>query len=218
MDKYGRTYHFPFSPGATNDDKILTQWTDFLQFPLVITEKLDGENSCLKKDGVYARSHAAPTRNPWAANMWELWERLRYDVGDWHIFGENLYGLHSIEYQRLSYHFFVFSIREGDHWLPWDEVVQIADLLDLPTVPVFERGIFTPQTLQEAINAAMQYGSAFGDTAEGFVVRNENGFSTEDFKWNVLKYVRENHVQTDEHWTRNWRRAPLWFEPMVERR
>ena len=29
-------------------------------------------------------------------------------------------------------------------------------------------------------------------------------FSHDEFKNNVGKYVRENHVQTDEHWTKQW--------------
>jgi hypothetical protein len=216
MDKYGRTYHLPFSPGATNDDKILYEWEDLLQFPLVLTEKLDGENNCLKTEGVFARSHAAPTRNPWASNVWQLWEQRQYDLGSWHIFGENLYGKHSIEYERLSYHFFVFAIRDGEEWLAWDEVVDIAELLDLPTVPVRQRGIFTLDSLTTTIADAFDFGSAFGSLCEGFVLRNESNFSSPDFYRNVLKYVRAAHVQTDEHWTRNWKRAPLWFEKVVE--
>ena len=42
--KYPRTYHFPFSPGATNDDKIVDEgWFEYLKGKeLVITEKLLG--------------------------------------------------------------------------------------------------------------------------------------------------------------------------------
>ena len=43
--KYPRTYHVPFSPGTSSDDRKLTQeqfeeW--FLNTPLVISEKMDG--------------------------------------------------------------------------------------------------------------------------------------------------------------------------------
>lgn len=216
MDKYGRTYHLPFSPGATSDDKILHEWQDLLACPdLVLTEKLDGENTCLKREGVFARSHAAPTRSPWAANVRELWQRLRRDLGDWQIFGENLYGIHSIEYERLQHHFFVFAVRLQGHWLAWDQVVEIAEMLELPTAPVRERGVFTEKSLQAAIQEGLDWGSAWGGACEGFVLRNAEGFPAEDFYKNVLKYVRANHVQTDEHWTRNWRRAALWLERLV---
>ena len=48
-EKYGRTYHFPFSPGTTSDDRINhTYWEDIQRIDtLVYTEKLDGENNCL---------------------------------------------------------------------------------------------------------------------------------------------------------------------------
>jgi RNA ligase len=100
--KYPRTYHFPFSPGTTSDDRIKHVWQGILQHELVVTEKLDGENTCIKSDGVYARSHAAPTRNPWAKNAWDIWERIKLNLKDFDVFGENLYGQHSIEYTRLN--------------------------------------------------------------------------------------------------------------------
>jgi hypothetical protein len=53
--------------------------------------------------------------------------------------------------------------------------------------------------------------SALGGIREGFVVRTEASFMEDDFGQNVLKYVRANHVQTDEHWTRNWRKAQLVY-------
>ncbi len=210
--KYGRTYHFPFSPGTTSDDKIQHDWLPILQHELVITEKLDGENTCLKSDGVYARSHVEPTRNPWAANMRTIWEQVRHDLGSLEIFGENLYGLHSIEYQRLRHYFYVFAIRDGDTWLSWEEVNFYAALLDLPVVPVHTQGFFSEKSLTQSILTGMNGSSAFGETIEGFVCRNVKAFHTTQFSQNVLKYVRKNHVQTDEHWTRNWQRAKLWFE------
>ena len=46
--------------------------------------------------------------------------------------------------------------------------------------------------------------SFFGNICEGYVVRNIEAFHISDFARNVAKCVRENHVQTDEHWTKNW--------------
>jgi hypothetical protein len=215
-DKYGRTYHLPFSEGVTNDDKILRDWEGLLAQEIIITEKLDGENSCLKSTGAFARSHGMPTRNPWAKNMWTIWNRIKGDLGDLEVFGENLYGIHSIEYDYLSYHFYVFAIRDGDRWLSWEEVLLYAELLELPTIPVLEIGRFTTKEIKDFIKQRMKLGSVFGGSCEGFVLRNANEFLTSDFKCNVLKYVRKNHVQTNEHWTRNWKRASLWYEkPLV---
>jgi RNA ligase len=214
--KYPRTYHFPFSPGTTSDDRIKQNWQTILANELVITEKLDGENTCIKADGVYARSHAAPTLNPWAKNMWTTWEQVKNSLGDLAVFGENLYGVHSIEYTKLDSYFYVFAIRDGDTWLAWDEVVFYAQLLDLPTVPVLGRGIFTEIDVKNAVNTALAEGSQLGGACEGVVCRTAVGFETPQFSDNVLKYVRKNHVKTDEHWTRNWQRAKLRFERAAE--
>ena len=211
-EKYPRTYHFPCSEGVVNDDKVQPHWHGLLSRELVVTEKLDGENTCIKESGVYARSHGAVNRNPWAKNMWPIWERVGRSLGDLHIFGENLFAIHSIEYERLEHHFFVFAIREQDTWLPWDTVTEYASVLELPVAPVVQRGIFTEKALLKTILEKQQSGSAFGGTSEGVVCRNAGSFPETAFFSNVLKYVRKNHVQTDEHWTRQWQRAPLWFE------
>lgn len=58
-EKYGRTYHYSFSPDTTSDDRIAHDYWSVLQKieTLVHTEKLDGENNCLNKYGVFARTH-----------------------------------------------------------------------------------------------------------------------------------------------------------------
>lgn len=212
-EKYPRTYHFPFSPGKTSDDKTNWEWKDILEKEVLITEKLDGENTCLKKEGAFSRSHAAPSRNPWAKNMWEIWENIRHEIGDYHIFGENIYAIHSIEYDEIESYFYIFGIREGDKWLSWDETTLIANCLQLPLVPVLCRQKFnTPIELEEKIIELSSLPSSFGMEREGVVVRNAASYSSSSFKENVIKYVRANHVQTDVHWTRNWKRAPLVFE------
>lgn len=210
--KYSRTYHFPFSEGATNDDKIQFDWKSILTKEIVVTEKLDGENTCVKDLGVFARSHAAPTINPWAKNMLPIWERLKDVIDDLEIFGENLYGVHSIEYENLPDYFFVFAIRQGDKWLSWNEIIDYCALFDLKTVPVLTIQHFKEKEILPYIQQEIQKGSAFGGECEGYVFRNKDDFHVNDFSTNVLKYVRKNHVQTDEHWTRNWRRAKLYFE------
>lgn len=209
-EKYPRTYHFPFSEGAINDDRIQAHWQQLLNGEVVVSEKLDGENTCIKSDGVYARSHGAVNRNPWARPIWEIWERVGRSLGDVHVFGENLYAIHSIKYARLPHYFFVFGVRIGTEWLSWDETVEYAQLLDLPMVPVLARGQLDAATLQQLIQAQQASGSHFGGTSEGVVCRTAGAFHNDDFPNAVLKFVRKNHVQTDEHWTRNWKKAQLY--------
>lgn len=226
--KYGRTYHYPFSPGTTQDDRVNhTYWDDLGAISQVIhTEKLDGENNCLNRYGVFARSHATPTTSPWTQFLRRRWEVLRHDLSNLELFGENLYAIHSISYPKLEQHFFVFGIRENERWLSWEETEFWCRLFDFPTVPVITEKIpsDTEESYRKAIIECARKESAFGSmdtlthnlcSMEGIVTRNAGEYSTESFGRNVFKYVRANHVQTDEHWTRNWERAQLISEKNV---
>ncbi len=223
--KYGRTYHYPFSPGTTSDDRINHQyWESFSQIPTLIhTEKLDGENNCLSRYGVFARSHAAPTTSPWTSTLRQRWQLLRDDLGHLEIFGENLFAIHSIEYQQLESHFYVFAVREHDQWLSWEETEFYAQFFDFPTVPVLEKismptsqAVFEQSVLHWALQPSQLVSVDIQTnqpcTMEGVVTRNAAQYSTDTFTQNINKYVRKGHVKTDEHWTRNWKRASLMWE------
>jgi hypothetical protein len=220
--KYGRTYHYPFSPGTTSDDRIQHDyWEKLQQIPTLIhTEKLDGENNCLSKYGVFARSHAAPTTSPWTENLRRFWQLIKHDLGDLEFFVENLYAIHSIAYNKLEHHYHVFGIREHDRWLSWEETQFYAKLIELPTVPVIkiEQTPVDQQQFEKEMLALVAGSGTFDPhdvhdksktTMEGIVSRNANGYAVDTFAQNVFKYVRKGHVKTDEHWTRTWKRAAL---------
>lgn len=222
--KYDRTYHYPFSPGTSSDDRINHRYWEHISkhAAIVHTEKLDGENNCLSRHGVFARSHAAPTTSSWTRSIRERWELMKDDLGDIEIFGENLYAIHSIEYRKLEHHYYVFAIRIHDKWLSWEEVKFYATMFDFPTVPELQvvapadENSLQQQVLQLAseFSGLLSFDPATGKPCEreGIVSRNADEFAVVDFKQNVFKYVRKNHVKTDEHWTRNWRRAKLCWE------
>lgn len=224
--KYGRTYHYPFSPGTTSDDRFnYTYWEDIQKIKtLVHTEKLDGENNCLNQYGVFARSHAAPTTSPWTRQIRERWELLKKDLGEIELFGENLYAVHSIEYKNIEDYYFIFALRCMDKWLSWDEVKFYAEMFDLPTVPelmIEPTNNLKEEVLKQQILNWAQESSIFDSyepqtenncTREGIVSRNYGEYSVSEFKHNVFKYVRKGHVKTDEHWARNWKRAKLAWE------
>lgn len=220
--KYPRTYHIPWSPGATSDDKKLDkQWfhsNGFAGSEIIISEKIDGESVAFSSYDVFARSHSVPTRTPWSRNLWGndglLWKIKDKIVEDEWVYGENLFGEHSIHYNKLPEYFFMFAARymgeRCDYWYSWDDVVLMAEILKVPTVPVLWRGIIeTEDQLKKMIDQFMSEPSTFGDMKEGVVIRKVSDFDNKDFSKNVCKYVRENHVQTDEHWTKNWKKAEL---------
>lgn len=224
--KYGRTYHYPFSPGTTSDDRINhSYWKDIQNIETLIhTEKLDGENNCMNKFGVFARSHIAPTNSPWTSQIRERWKFIKNDLGDIELFGENLYAIHSIEYEQIESYYYIFAVRCLDKWLSWEEVKFYAAMFDLPTVPeisVQSVKELDSKTLEKQIISYAQEPSVFGSidtltqkdcTREGIVSRNIGEYSINEFAHNVFKYVRKGHVKTDEHWSRNWKRAKLIWE------
>lgn len=217
--KYPRTYHLPYSPGATNDDKKLQDnWFDYFNGKeIVITEKLDGENTAFTSQDVYARSHSAPTRSPWSRNLWDTYNGLYWKIkpllqDNEIIFGENLYGEHSIKYNKLPSYWFMFAQYDENSkcWASWDSVKYWAEMLETPTVPELWRGrIETEKQLEDLVTRLANQPSLFGESKEGVVIRITDAFSEKEFSHNVCKWVRPNHIQTDEHWTRNWKKATL---------
>lgn len=211
MSKYNRTYHLPWSPGTTSDDRISKSVASLIGRGIVITEKLDGENNCQMNKGAYARSHADFTISPWSREVRMINDRIKRDIPeDVMIFGENMEGIHSIEYDNLTSYFYMFGVRDNNIWVSWDEVEEYAFLLDLPTVPVLFKGVVhSEKELKDITESLVKEPSALGGLREGIVVRTADMFHDDDFSENVMKWVRKGHVQTDSHWTRNWKKAKI---------
>jgi hypothetical protein len=197
--KYPRTYHLPWSPGATADDRILGDPDEaFNGVEIVVTEKMDGECTTLYHDYLHARSidyapHISRDR------VRALHGAISHDIPDgWRICGENVYAVHSIAYDELPSHFLVFSIWNArNECLSWDETVLWAKLLELDVVPVLHRGPWSMRSVRALDGEAA---SQLGGSREGYVVRRAGDFHYRAFRQSVAKYVRKDHVQTDDHW------------------
>lgn len=203
--KYPRTFHLPYSLTVTDDDKRHPTDDLFCGMHVVVTEKRDGENSSVYSDGyVHARSIDG-NKHPWQAWLKKYVQTWCYDIpSGWRVCGENLYPKHSISYTFPDEKFFfqVFGIYdERNVNLSWDDMCMWCDLLHVEHVPLIYDGIYDKETILAAFN---EYQNKQTNEVEGFVVRNANSFRYEDFSKNVGKYVRANHVQTDEHWTAHW--------------
>jgi hypothetical protein len=197
--KYPRTYHLPFSPGRTPDDKTLKNCDIFKFGHVVATVKMDGENTTGYWDGhVHARS--VDSRNH-ASRNWvkqHLAERLYELPEGWRICGENLYAKHSIEYKNLGSYFYLFSIwNDKNVCLTWSDTLTWAGLLDLKVVPVLLQGIFDENEIQKLHKPVCE-----DNECEGFVVRHAYSFGYATYRHHVAKYVRADHVQTNQHWLR----------------
>jgi len=211
--KYNRSMHLPFSPGTTSDDRIAKSVDSLLNVPIIITEKLDGENCGMTRDGVYARSHATFTTSPWSVMVRTLHGVLKNDIapGEF-IFGENMEGIHSIEYENLTSPFYVFGIRNGNKWLDWLDVEDFCYCTEIPSVPVLFRGqVADYDSLKKLVEDLVAQPSALGGKREGVVVRLARSFYDEEFSTSLMKWVRKGHVTTTDHWTKTWKRAKIGY-------
>lgn len=194
--KYPRTWHLPWSPGATSDDRILKDTACFEGRDVVVTVKMDGENFSGYRDYCHARSvdgRSHPTRD-WAK---AFWAQRAYEIPDgWRVISENLYAQHSLRYDTLPGYLMGISIWDDQNaCLSWEDTATWFELLDMPHVPVLYEGPWDAAAIR-----ALHDPDRDDARQEGYVVRLRESFSYGNFHRSVAKYVRKNHVQTVKHW------------------
>lgn len=195
--KYPRTPHLPWSLGIQSDDVSLSNVENLKGREIVVTEKMDGENTTMYSDSLHARSLDS------LSNETQAWVRQFHSTfcwkipDQWRVCGENVYAKHSIYYTELPSYFLGFSIwDEKNRCLPWDDTTKWFDRLSIVHPPVLYRGAFEELLLRKLAKEL--------DTEhhEGYVVRVADSFSYSEFADSVAKFVRKGHVQTDKHWKR----------------
>ena len=203
--KYPRTPHLPWSPGRTSDDRVLESIDHLLGREVVLTEKLDGENTTLYRTGYHARSLDTdyhPTRT-WVQN---LQSKIGWEIPEgWRICGENLAGRHAIEYRDLPSFFFVFSIWDNTNTcLSWDDTTEYCQMLGLEAVPTLVRQTFNSDLRDWLSHNGVDSPSLtarYAAEIEGYVIRPTDSFGYDEFGQVVAKYVRADHVDpSNRHW------------------
>jgi hypothetical protein len=198
--KYCRTYHFPWSPGISSDDKIYHEpQAIFGGKECYVSIKKDGENSALYSDGyTHARSIDSQhhVSREWLKSFWA--ERCYELPTGWRVYGENLYAKHSIAYDNLPSYFMAFSIFDDtNHRLPLDEFLTWCELLGITPVEIVHRFVASGNWDDDVFDL---FKKAVDNGEEGIVMTTVDGFHYDDFSTHLIKAVRANHVQTDEHW------------------
>jgi hypothetical protein len=196
--KYQRTYHMPWSPTPSSDDRVLTldQFERNFDGKRVIASlKKDGENTTMYPDYIHARSVDSrnhPSRN-WVKNFWA---QISGDIPEgWRVCGENLFAEHSIKYDNLESYFYGFSLwNEKNFCLDWGTTLEYFELMGITPVEVIYDDVFDLKKIQ-ALHKTLDL-----TKEEGFVLRTYDGFSYADFRHSVAKWVRPNHVMTVKHW------------------
>lgn len=201
--KYPRTYHLPWSPGVTDDDRVMDDPdATFGDARVVVTEKVDGECTTMYRDYLHARSvDYAP--HPSRDRVRALHASIAHDIPEgWRLCGENVYAQHSIAYDALPSYFLLFSIwNDRNECLSWEDTDLWARLLGLQVVPRLWIGPW-PEFKRVVWAISAEKTSQLGGDREGYVVRLAGGFHYRAFRRSVAKYVRANHVvHRDGHWT-----------------
>lgn len=193
--KYPRTHHLPWSESVNSDDRVIDSLSHFEGRRVVVTEKMDGENTTLYQDYLHARSvdgRSHPSRN-WVKGFWS---QICGDIPEgWRVCGENLYAQHSIAYEELPTYLMGFSVwNERNVCLDWDSTKEWFALLGITSVPVLYDGVFDERVIR-SLWTARDWGRS-----EGYVLRVADAIPYGDFRRGVAKFVRKNHVQTVKHW------------------
>jgi hypothetical protein len=171
---------------------------------VVVTKKMDGEQTTMYCDGLHARSMEFTNRLD-RDRIRAIHGEIAYEIPEgMRICGENLTATHSIKYRNLKDWFYVYSVWEGTACLSWKETLAWCGLLGLTrasgkplcTVPLVYWGEYRGDAMLKEMCAKID---PLSD--EGLVVRPAESFDLKDFHRLVGKYVRPNHIQTDAHWT-----------------
>lgn len=212
--KAPRTWHLPWSPGKTPDDRVLANVEYFVGKRVVVTAKQDGENvSIYGPDGYAHARKVEPINTPNSDRVKSLAAEIGQDIpSGWRVCGESLWRTHTIEYKNLRPHerwfYQVFNIwDETNMCLSWSQVEEWSSLLNLPTVPVLYQGVWDEKKVKSLFQGTFE-----GDPMEGYVVRLEEGFPFKDYRRAVGKYVREKfHTETPRF---KWRyMTPTFNQP-----
>ena len=183
----------------------------FVQREIVITEKLDGASTLLHQGLAHPRSAGAPSQAPWLGmvrkhHAWKVTDPSAF------LYGEDIQAVHSIRYAPIPEDrtFHAFALLQDGRFASWDELDEFAQGLRIPTAPLLFRGAFASiRELNGFIQAAHHGKGALGPLREGVVIRTAGSFPSREFDRNVCKSVRAGHVQTLEHWRRNWETCQL---------
>ena len=213
--KYPKTLYYTYSPSVGRDDKHVEGLFKFINHDIVITEKIDGTNTRLYKGNVYDRSKSSePAKGAWFS-MVKRFHAQKTRNHDFMIYGEDIYGIHSIKYMPVKPQntFMAFALYNPSTkmFLEWETFEEMMRARDIPTVPILFKGIFeSVADLNNFIRDAHQLPSSIGGIREGIVIRVARSFGLREFEAAVCKSVRREHVQSDaEHWTKNWEHCEL---------
>jgi ATP-dependent RNA circularization protein (DNA/RNA ligase family) len=211
--KFPRTPHLFVGSGLDiRDDKVLSdiERRDFLNNTIVVEEKIDGANIgislsetgelIIQNRGNYVLPGSHPQFNliwDWAYSRISL---LSEHIGnDFIVFGEWCYAKHSIRYTLLPDWFIGFDIynKKQDLFLSVDLRNQLLKKINIETVPIIGRGIYTKCEIEKLLNSVSS--KFYFGPVEGIYLRLEDSHKL----IKRAKVVNKNFIQEiDIHWNK----------------
>ena len=196
--KYPRSWHLPYSEKSTSDDKKHADDSHFLGKEVVVTIKMDGENTTIYNDHIHARSLNSIVDSEdrrWIDHLRK--SKIEGNIPEtYRICGENLFYKHTCYYDNLKSMFYVFSIWDNDTCLSWDSTKAWCDMLGLEMVPTIYEGLYKRDVILKKFNEYMDSNK----NTEGFVVRLSEEFNISDFDHSLNKFVKKSFEIPDQHW------------------
>lgn len=196
--KYPKSWHLNYSEKTSSDDRQHHGDSHFQGRNVIVTIKMDGENTTIYNHTSHARSldsNIDSEDRRWIEALRK--SKIEDNIPkNYRICGENMFWKHTCFYDDLESMFLVFSIWEGDRCLSWDETKMWCNLLGLKTVPVLYEGPYNKELILKRFS---EYLKTHKDV-EGFVVRVEDDFNISDFSTSLSKYVRKSFVIPSQHW------------------
>lgn len=198
--KYPRTWHLPWSHKVHRNDMKLDSTEQFNGKKVVVTIKMDGENTTMYNDYMHARSVDSanhPTKS-WAKS---IHAKIGWNIPDgWRVCTENMFAKHTVVYENLESYILLFSIwNERNECLAWDDTLEWAELMGFAMVPVLYVGMWDEKAIKSLCPDTHN-----GDKCEGYVVRLAESFTYGDFRKSVAKYVKPEFADElrvgSSHW------------------
>lgn len=202
--KYPRTFHLPYSPKRSSDDKVLIDDSDFEGKHVVVMEKMDGENTTIYPNHLHARSldSTKDESHRWLERFQNFILPQLNRLTNWRMCGENLFYKHTIFYQDLESIFLGYSIwvenESENQSLSWQETKTIFEKNAISYPTLIYEGMYDKKAILKSFE---EYKNQKDRQVEGFVIRLNDSFSYQDFSKSVAKYVCEDfEITSSKHW------------------
>jgi len=215
--KYPRTPHL-YGSHVHDDDKVISEDKSLSLIQntsLVIEEKVDGSNVGIfftkSKLYIQSRGHILRGNDHPSFDMFKAWVFSKTDILNsilkdrYIMYGEWLYAVHTLRYNRLPHYFLEFDILDKKHmkFLSTNKRQSLLADSGIQSVPVLHKGALKSMKQLVLLITTSNFG---GEPMEGMYLKiEEDGYVTDR-----CKFVRKEFLMSAAN------RGKLWKENQIE--